>query len=141
MDGGGHERGMRSGTLNVPAIVGLGKACEIVLDEISLEASRLAKLRDLLETGLLEIPGTSVNGSRSSRLPQVTNIAFKNAESEALLLAINKDVAVSSGSACTSASIEPSYVLKALGLTDAEAHSSLRFGAGDLPPGKKLILL
>jgi len=130
MDGGGHERGMRSGTLNVPAIAGLGKACEIVLEEISLEASRLANLRDLLETGLLEIPGTSVNGSRSSRLPQVTNIAFKNAESEALLLAINKDVAVSSGSACTSASIEPSYVLKALGLTDAEAHSSLRFGVG-----------
>jgi cysteine desulfurase len=130
MDGGGHERGMRSGTLNVPAIAGIGKACEIVFEEISSEAPRLANLRDLLETGLLEIPGTSINGSRSSRLPQVTNIAFKNAESEALLLAINKDVAVSSGSACTSASIEPSYVLKALGLTDAEAHSSLRFGVG-----------
>ncbi|HTE25138.1 IscS subfamily cysteine desulfurase [Flavitalea sp.] len=130
MDGGGHERGMRSGTLNVPAIAGFGKACEIALEELSLEARRLANLRDLLETGLLELPGTAVNGSKSSRLPQVTNISFKNAESEALLLAINKDVAVSSGSACTSASIEPSYVLKALGLTDAQAHSSLRFGVG-----------
>ena len=130
MDGGGHERGMRSGTLNVPAIAGFGKACEIALEELSSEAPKLRNLRDLLETGLLELPGTAVNGSRLSRLPQVTNISFKNAESEALLLAINKDVAVSSGSACTSASIEPSYVLKALGLTDAEAHSSLRFGVG-----------
>jgi cysteine desulfurase len=130
MDGGGHERGMRSGTLNVPAIAGFGKACEIAFREISEEGPKLAGLRDILEKGLLEIPGTFVNGSRESRLPQVTNIAFKDAESEALLMAINKDVAVSSGSACTSASIEPSYVLKALGLSDAEAHSSLRFGVG-----------
>jgi cysteine desulfurase len=87
-------------------------------------------LRDRLEKGLLLIAGTSVNGSTDSRLPQVTNIAFLNAESEAMLLAVNKDVAISSGSACTSASVEPSYVLKALGLPDAAAHSSLRFGVG-----------
>jgi cysteine desulfurase len=130
MDGGGHERGMRSGTLNVPAIAGFGKACEIAAREILLEGPKLAELRDNLEKGLLEIPGACINGSKGSRLPQVTNIAFKGAESEALLMAINKDVAVSSGSACTSASIEPSYVLKAIGLTDTEAHSSLRFGVG-----------
>ncbi|MHA4845145.1 IscS subfamily cysteine desulfurase [Flavitalea antarctica] len=130
MDGGGHERGMRSGTLNVPAIAGLGKACEIAALELPDEGTRLKELRDTLEKGLLEIPGSFVNGSRESRLPQVTNISFTGAESEALLMAINKDVAVSSGSACTSASIEPSYVLKALGLNDAEAHSSLRFGVG-----------
>ena len=130
MDGGGHERGMRSGTLNVPAIAGLGKACEIAALELPDESARLKNLRDTLEKGLLEIPGSFVNGSRDFRLPQVTNISFTGAESEALLMAINKDVAVSSGSACTSASIEPSYVLKALGLTDAEAHSSLRFGVG-----------
>jgi cysteine desulfurase len=130
MDGGGHEKGIRSGTLNVPAIAGLGKACEIAGAEMDQERERLAGLRDLLENSLLELSGTQVNGSRISRLPQVTNIAFRDAESEALLMAINKDVAVSSGSACTSASIEPSYVLKALGLSDAEAHSSLRFGVG-----------
>jgi cysteine desulfurase len=130
MDGGGHEKGMRSGTLNVPAIAGFGKACEIAAREILLEGPKLAELRDNLEKGLLEIPGACINGSKGSRLPQVTNIAFKGAESEALLMAINKDVAVSSGSACTSASIEPSYVLKAIGLTDTEAHSSLRFGVG-----------
>ena len=130
MDGGGHEKGVRSGTLNVPSIAGLGKACAIAKLEMTAEAIRLSGLRDRLENGLLQLPGTSVNGSLTDRLPQVTNIAFKNAESEGLLMAINKDVAVSSGSACTSASIEPSYVLKAMGLSDDQAHSSLRFSVG-----------
>lgn len=130
MDGGGHERGVRSGTLNVPGIAGLGKASEISRNELTDEATRLSGLRNKLEKGLLEIPGTSVNGSVASRLPQVTNIAFRNAESEAMLLSVNKDLAVSSGSACTSASIEPSYVLKGMGLDDALAHSSLRFSVG-----------
>jgi cysteine desulfurase len=130
MDGGGHERGVRSGTLNVPGIAGLGKACEICRQELDDEATRLSGLRNNLEKGLLEIPGTRVNGSIARRLPQVTNIAFSNAESEAMLLSVNKDLAVSSGSACTSASIEPSYVLKGMGLDDALAHSSLRFSVG-----------
>ena len=130
IDGGGHERGVRSGTLNVPGIAGIGKASEICRNELKDEAIRVSGLRNRLEKGLLEIPGTSVNGSVSHRLPQVTNIAFSNAESEAMLLSVNKDLAVSSGSACTSASIEPSYVLKAMGLEDALAHSSLRFSVG-----------
>jgi cysteine desulfurase len=129
MDGGGHEKGIRSGTLNVPAIAGMGKACEIAWLDIK-QVARASSLRDRLEAGLLGLPGTSVNGTVKSRLPHVSNIAFSNAESEALLMSINKDVAVSSGSACTSASIEPSYVLKALGLSDELAYSSLRFSVG-----------
>jgi cysteine desulfurase len=128
MDGGGHERGTRSGTLNVPGIVALGKAC--MLARGANDAERIGLLRDRLERGLLELPGTSVNGSVKFRLPHVTNIAFSNAESEALLMSVNKDLAVSSGSACTSASIEPSYVLKAMGLSDNLAYSSLRFSVG-----------
>jgi cysteine desulfurase len=130
MDGGGHERGMRSGTLNVPGIVGLGKAAELARLEMEHDAKRLRLLRDKLENELLKIEETRVNGSRDHRLPHVTNISVKHVEGEALLLGFNKNVAISSGSACTSASIEPSYVLKALGLSDDIAHSSLRFGLG-----------
>lgn len=130
MDGGGHERGMRSGTLNVPAIVGLGKACALAGDEMGSDGLRISALRDRLEEGLLRIPGSRVNGSRKHRLPQTTNISFEGVNGEALLAALGKDIALSSGSACTSASMEPSYVLKALGLDDDLAHSSLRLGLG-----------
>jgi cysteine desulfurase len=130
MDGGGHERGMRSGTLNVPGIVGFGKACELAREEMQQDAERLSKLRDKLETALLQIEETYVNGSRQHRLPHVSNVSFKYVEGEGLLMGFNKNIALSSGSACTSASLEPSYVLKALGLGDDLAHSSLRFGLG-----------
>ncbi|MHA4810860.1 IscS subfamily cysteine desulfurase [Flavitalea flava] len=130
LDGGGHERGMRSGTLNVPGIVGFGKACEICSEQMSVDNQRIALLRDKLEKGLLEIPGTFVNGSREYRLPQVTNLSFQHADGEGMMMGFNKDIALSSGSACTSASLEPSYVLKALGLEDDLAHSSIRFGLG-----------
>jgi cysteine desulfurase len=127
MDGGGHERGMRSGTLNVPGIVGFGKACELARLEMAADTERLSKLRDHLENSLLPLEESYVNGSREHRLPHVTNISFKYVEGEGLMMGV-KDLAVSSGSACTSASLEPSYVLKALGLSDDLAHSSLRFG-------------
>ena len=130
MDGGGHERGMRSGTLNVPGIVGFGKACEICMNEMEEETKRVSTLRDKLETSLMQIEEAYINGSKQYRLPHVTNISFKYVEGEGLLMGFNKDIAVSSGSACTSASLEPSYVLKALGLGDDLAHSSLRFGLG-----------
>lgn len=130
MDGGGHERGMRSGTLNVPGIVGFGKACEISMNEMEAETKRLSVLRDKLENELMKIEEAYINGSKQHRLPHVTNISFKYVEGEGLLMGFNKDIAVSSGSACTSASLEPSYVLKALGLGDDLAHSSLRFGLG-----------
>jgi len=130
MDGGGHERGMRSGTLNVPGIVGFGKACEICLNEMEEETKRISALRDKLETALMKTEEAYINGSTQHRLPHVTNISFKYVEGEGLLMGFNKDIAVSSGSACTSASLEPSYVLKALGLGDDLAHSSLRFGLG-----------
>ncbi len=130
IDGGGHEKGMRSGTLNVPGIAGFGKACEIARKEMADEALRLSKLRDKLENALLQIEETYLNGDKEHRLPHVTNISFKYAESEGLMMGFNKNIAVSSGSACTSASMEPSYVLKALGLGDDLAHSSLRFGLG-----------
>ena len=127
MDGGGHERGMRSGTLNVPGIVGLGKACELARLEMVADTARLSAMRDRLERELLTLEESYVNGSREHRLPHVTNISFKYVEGEGLMMGV-KDLAVSSGSACTSASLEPSYVLKALGLSDDLAHSSLRFG-------------
>ena len=127
MDGGGHERGMRSGTLNVPGIVGLGKACELARLEMAADTARLSVMRDRLEKELMTMEETYVNGSVESRLPHVTNISFKYVEGEGLMMGV-KDLAVSSGSACTSASLEPSYVLKALGLSDDLAHSSLRFG-------------
>lgn len=132
MDGGGHERGMRSGTLNVPGIVGFGKACELCMQEMDQDAKRLGALRDKLETSLLKLEEAYVNGSTQHRLPHVSNISFKYVEGEGLMMGFNKDIAVSSGSACTSASLEPSYVLKALGLGDDLAHSSLRFGLGRL---------
>ena len=128
LDGGGHERGMRSGTLNVPGIVGFGKACEICMNEMASDTERIIKLRDKLENGLLQLEESYLNGHKTNRLPHVTNISFKHVEGEGLLMGINKNIALSSGSACTSASLEPSYVLKALGLGDDLAHSSLRFG-------------
>lgn len=130
IDGGGHEKGMRSGTLNVPAIVGFGKACELAMQEMAAEAKRLTFLRDKLEKGLLELEETSVNGTTASRLPHVTNISFKYAEGEGLMLGFSRNLAVSSGSACTSASIEPSHVLTGMGLPADLAHSSLRFTLG-----------
>ena len=130
MDGGGHERGMRSGTLNVPGIVGFGKAAELCMHEMEEEGKRLAILRDKLENALMGLEEAYVNGNPDSRLPQLTNISFKYVEGEGLMMAFNKHIAVSSGSACTSASLEPSYVLKALGLGDDLAHSSIRFSLG-----------
>jgi cysteine desulfurase len=127
MDGGGHERGMRSGTLNVPGIVGFGKACELARLEMTADTERLMKMRNRLESSLLTLEESYVNGNIEHRLPHSANISFKYVEGEGLMMAI-KDIAVSSGSACTSASLEPSYVLKALGLDDELAHSSLRFG-------------
>jgi cysteine desulfurase len=129
MDGGGHERGMRSGTMNVPGIVGFGKACELSRLEMADDAKRLSALRDKLESGLTVLEESYVNGNREHRLPHVANISFKYVEGEGLMMAM-KDLAVSSGSACTSASLEPSYVLKGLGLSDDLAHSSIRFGLG-----------
>ena len=130
MDGGGHERGMRSGTLNVPGIVGFGKACEICMNEMEADSQRISKMRNHLETELMKLEEAYVNGSTAHRLPHVTNISFKHVEGEGLLMGFNKNIALSSGSACTSASLEPSYILKALGLGDDLAHSSLRFGLG-----------
>jgi cysteine desulfurase len=150
MDGGGHERGMRSGTLNVPAIVGFSMACTLCAEEMEVDAQRIKPLRDRLEQGLLslegggipgagiegagiggsEMAGARVNGSRLHRLPMVTNISFPGVDGDALLAGLGKNVALSSGSACTSASMEPSYVLSALGLADDLAHSSLRLGLG-----------
>jgi cysteine desulfurase len=129
MDGGGHERGMRSGTLNVPGIVGLGKACELCRLEMESESIRLSALRDKLETTLNKMEESYVNGNTQYRLPHVANISFKYVEGEGLMMAMS-DLAVSSGSACTSASLEPSYVLKSLGLSDDLAHSSIRYGLG-----------
>lgn len=130
MDGGGHERGMRSGTLNVPGIVGFGKAAELARLEMEQDAARLSVMRDRLENELTQIEEAYVNGTKEHRLPHVSNISFKYVEGEGLLMGFNKNIALSSGSACTSASLEPSYVLKALGLGDDLAHSSLRFGLG-----------
>lgn len=130
MDGGGHERGMRSGTLNVPGIAGLGAACEIAKQEMAEEAKRLGFLRDKLKDKLMNnLDEVYVNGSLEHRLPHNLNISFAYVEGESLLMGIN-DIAVSSGSACTSATLEPSYVLKALGAGDDLAHSSIRFGIG-----------
>ncbi len=131
MDGGGHERGMRSGTLNVPGIVGFGKAAEIAQKEMTQDAERLSKLRDKLEEGFKNsLEEVYVNGNTQHRMPHVTNISFKHVEGEGLMMTFNQNIAVSSGSACTSASLEPSYVLIALGLGDDLAHSSIRFSLG-----------
>jgi cysteine desulfurase len=130
IDGGGHERGMRSGTLNVPGIVGFGKACEICELEMPEESKRLAALRDRLKDRILaKLDEVYINGSMEHRVPNNLNLSFAYVEGESLLMGIN-DVAVSSGSACTSATLEPSYVLKALGLGEDIAHSSIRFGLG-----------
>jgi len=130
IDGGGHERGMRSGTLNVPGIVGLGKACEIATNGMAEEAKKLAVLRDRLKDAIMgQLDEVYINGSVEHRLPGNLNISFAYVEGESLLMGIN-DIAVSSGSACTSATLEPSYVLKALGAGDDLAHSSIRFGLG-----------
>ncbi len=130
MDGGGHERGMRSGTLNVPGIVGMGAAAELALAEMATELPRLRGLRDRLERRLLAgIPDAVRNGDPSARLPHLANVSFPYVEGESLIMGI-KELAVSSGSACTSASLEPSYVLKGLGLGDELAHSSIRFSLG-----------
>ncbi len=129
MDGGGHEKGMRSGTLNVPAIVGFGKACELARLEMEKDTERISQLRNKLEKALLDV-GASINGNTENRLPGVTNLSFNNIEAEGLMMRFNKYVAASSGSACTSASLEPSHVLKAMGLSDEQAFSTVRFGLG-----------
>ncbi len=130
MDGGGHERGMRSGTLNVPGIVGLGEACAICQKEMTAESARHRQMRDWLKNKLeAELDETFINGSMEHRLPHNLNMSFAYVEGESLLMGIN-DIAVSSGSACTSATLEPSYVLKALGIGDDLAHTSIRFGIG-----------
>ena len=130
VDGGGQERGFRSGTLNVTGIVGLGKAAEIAMAEMDADAARLSKLRKKLEDGITsKLEVTQINGHREKRLPHITNISFGFVEGESLMMAV-KEIACSSGSACTSASLEPSYVLKALGVGDDLAHSSLRLSLG-----------
>jgi cysteine desulfurase len=130
IDGGGHERGMRSGTLNVTGIVGLGKACELCQQEMATESAKLSKLRDRLKDSIMtRLDEVYINGSIEHRLPHNINISFAYVEGESLLMGIN-DIAVSSGSACTSATLEPSYVLKALGVGEDLAHTSIRFGLG-----------
>lgn len=129
-DGGGQERKMRSGTLNVPGIVGLGKACELAAVEVQQEATRLGALRDRLESELLSSGNVRVNGGDARRLSHVSNLTFSGVESEGLLLRLAKDIALSSGSACTSATLAPSYVLKAMGLSDEAAYGSLRISLG-----------
>ncbi len=130
IDGGGHERGMRSGTLNVPGIAGMGQAAELCGQEMATEGPRLKALRDKLENEITtQLDEVAVNGHPEMRIPQTTNISFPYVEGESMMMAI-KEIAVSSGSACTSASLEPSYVLKSLGLGDELAHSSIRFGLG-----------
>ena len=131
MDGGGHERGMRSGTMNVTGIVGFGKAAEIAMKEMHQDAERLSKLRDKLQAALMEaLEEVTINGNVNSRMPHVTNMSFKHVEGEGLMMTFNQEIGLSSGSACTSASLEPSYVLVAMGLGDDLAHSSLRFSLG-----------
>jgi cysteine desulfurase len=130
LDGGGHEHQMRSGTLNVPGIVGFGKAADLCLAEMNTEGLRLLTLRDKLEHALLDLGDTHINGHPTERLPHVTNMSFRHIESQALMLSVAREIALSSGSACTSASLEPSYVLKAMGVSDNLAHASLRFSLG-----------
>lgn len=130
MDGGGHEKNMRSGTLNVPAIAGFGKACELCMKAMKEEAKRLCALRDKLEYNLIQCGEVFINGNTQFRLPHVANLSFKNTAANNLITRLNRSVAVSSGSACTSALPEPSYVLKAMALSDELANASLRFGLG-----------
>jgi cysteine desulfurase len=138
IDGGGHERGMRSGTLNVPGIVGLGISCELAQREMSAEGERLTALRERLKEGIFsQLDEVYLNGHPVERLPGNLNMSFAYVEGESLLMAL-KEIAVSTGSACTSASLEPSYVLKALGLEDELAHSSIRFGLGRFNTGDEI---
>ena len=131
IDGGGHERGMRSGTLNVPGIVGFGKACELCGQELEAEAGKLVALRTKLSDGLTsQLEDVFLNGHPTQRIPGNLNLSFSYVEGESFLMGVNKDIALSSGSACTSATLEPSYVLKALGVGDDLAHTSIRFGLG-----------
>ena len=130
IDGGGHERGTRSGTLNVPGIIGFGKACELCNIEMNKEAERMRTLRDRLENELLHLKEVTINGNREQRIPNTSNMSFKNIDSSNLIIRLSKNIALSSGSACTSATHSPSFVLKALGLSDEMALSSLRFGLG-----------
>ncbi|NII23868.1 IscS subfamily cysteine desulfurase [Pseudoflavitalea sp. X16] len=130
IDGGGHERGVRSGTLNVPGIAGFGKAAELCRLQLQAEGTRMRTLRNKLEKALLQLEGVQVNGDTEHRLPHVSNLAFAHVDGNALMLGFNKNIAVATGSACTSASMEPSFVLKALGLEDELARSSLRFSIG-----------
>ena len=130
-DGGGHEQGFRSGTLNVPGIVGVGAACELAMLEMPQESQRLAALRDRLQSGIMaRVDGVTVNGNQAHRLPHVTNLSFANVDGEQLLANLSRDLAISSGSACTSASMEPSFVLKAIGVPNDLAYASVRFSLG-----------
>ncbi|MCE6989903.1 cysteine desulfurase family protein [Dyadobacter sp. CY323] len=130
IDGGGHERNMRSGTLNVPGIVGFGKACEICENEMHTESTRLGALRDYFEKQLMDLEDLEVNGDQKSRLPHATNISFHGIDGEKMIFESSSDLAFSRSSACTSATLEPSYVLKAMGLTDETIHNSFRFSFG-----------
>lgn len=129
LHGGGHENGKRSGTLNVAGIVGMGKAAEVAQRQLKTDADRVEKLRDMLENELLQISGTRINGNRANRLYNVTNVLFEGCDSDALIMGL-ENIAVSNGSACTSASIDPSHVLMALGMTETEAFSCIRFSLG-----------
>jgi cysteine desulfurase len=130
MDGGGHERGMRSGTLNVPGIVGMGAACAIARAEMGAESARMLVLRERLRKTLFaELDQIQLNGDLDSRLPGSLNVSFAHVEGESLMMGL-REIAVSSGSACSSATLEPSYVLRAIGVSDELAHSSIRFGIG-----------
>ncbi len=129
LHGGGHEGGKRSGTLNVTGIVGMGKAVELAQKQLVSDAERVGKLRDVLENELLQITGTRINGNRDQRLYNVTNVLFEGCDSDALIMGLD-NIAVSNGSACTSASIDPSHVLMALGMTETEAFSCIRFSLG-----------
>ena len=137
-DGGGHERGIRSGTLNVPGIVGFGKAAELAMNEMETDGNRLRIWRDKLENAFLRLEEVIINGSTAHRLPHVSNLSFKYAESEGLMMGLSKNIAVSSGSACTSASMEPSHVLKAMGLPDELAYGALRFALGRFTTGEEI---
>jgi cysteine desulfurase len=147
LHGGGHEKGLRSGTLNVPGIVALGEACAIAKKEMSKNAESIGHLRDYLETELLKIEATSVNGNTISRLFNTSNILFRGADSDAIIMGLsNPDsnlplIAVSNGSACTSASIEPSHVLTAMGLDEVSAFSSIRFSLGKFNTRKEIELV
>ena len=138
LHGGGHERGNRSGTLNVPGIVGLGKACQLGAVEMMQDAQRLAALRDKLEQALLGLGNSQVNGAGAPRLPQTTNLSFRRVESQVMMMGFSAELAISSGSACSSATLEPSHVLRAMGLSDELALSSVRFGLGRFTTGLEI---